>query len=168
MLVWDSLVIIGQTEAKCNQLVQLAKKHDVLVVVDDVYNLLWFQPCEPPSKPLQPPARLLTFDKASDPDYGRSHVISVGTFSKFLAPGIRLGWLEASEKILSRLYTSGLAVAGGSFNHYMSRVVSVALKSGQITQHVDAVRQELKKRMDKLCDVLEKHLPNGCSFVKPE
>ncbi|RUS91205.1 hypothetical protein EGW08_001011 [Elysia chlorotica] len=157
------------SSGKCEQLTALARKHDVLVVVDDVYNLLWFpSSSSPSSEPSKAPPRLVSFDRASDRDYGRGHVVSVGSFSKYLAPGIRLGWLEAPEKVLARLYTSGVSTSGGSFNHYMSRLVTCALRSGSVTRHLAGVRLDYKNRVHKLCDLLDKHLPKGCSFSRPQ
>ena len=62
----------------CKNLIDLAKEFKLLIVCDDVYNLLWYQgeSC---------PKRLLQWDKEG------SNIISNGTFSKVLAPGVRVG-----------------------------------------------------------------------------
>ncbi|GFN88374.1 2-aminoadipate transaminase [Plakobranchus ocellatus] len=153
---------------KCKQLVKLARKHNVLLVIDDVYNLMWFPPSDPTSHCPIAPARVRAFDKSTDPDFGAGHVVSVGTFSKYLSPGIRLGWLETSDKLIAKLTLSGLAASGGSFNHYMSKLITWALKFGLVDQHLAKLRIEYKRRMDKMCDVLENHLPKGFKFVRPQ
>ena len=62
----------------CKNLIDLAKEFKLLIVCDDVYNLLWYEGdgC---------PKRLLQWDKEG------SNIISNGTFSKVLAPGVRVG-----------------------------------------------------------------------------
>ena len=62
----------------CKNLIDLAKEFKLLIVCDDVYNLLWYEgdSC---------PKRLLQWDKEV------SNIISNGTFSKVLAPGVRVG-----------------------------------------------------------------------------
>lgn len=70
------------SEAKSKKLVEIARKFDILIVCDDVYNLLYFQD-ETSSELRTSPKRLFAFDNPNDPDY-KGHVISNGSFSKLL------------------------------------------------------------------------------------
>ena len=90
-----SLYVLFYIE-RCERLLQLARKHQLLVANDEVYNFLnWNE------KRQDPPQRLYAYDKKSDSNYNQGHVVSMGSFSKFLSPGLRVGWLEAPERILS-------------------------------------------------------------------
>jgi DNA-binding transcriptional MocR family regulator len=128
----------------------------MLIVCDDMYHLLSF-----PSSPPLPP-RLFSFDN------GRGHVISNGSFSKILAPGLRLGWVEASPAILDRFESSGLRWSGGSPNHFMSNVILSSLETGAINGHIERIRAVYESRCNALCERLDMKLPQGCTFQKPE
>lgn len=71
----------------------------MLVFCDDVYNLLAHG-----SDP-RPPRRLFALDRPGATQHG-GHVISNGTFSKMLAPGVRVGWLETPPRIAAKLRQS--------------------------------------------------------------
>lgn len=83
------------------RLVEIAKKNNVLIVCDDMYQLLSF-----PKSPA-PPNRIFSYDN------GAGVVISNCSFSKLLSPGLRLGWMEAAPALLARFQTSGIHFSGG-------------------------------------------------------
>src|SRR3569833_237967 len=111
------------TVARREGLVRLARKHDALVICDDVYDFLqWPVAANPSSSPPTtsplPPARaiprLVDIDLAMGPsafaaspalDFG--HAISNGSFSKIVGPGVRTGWVEGS-----RAFAAGLGQTG--------------------------------------------------------
>lgn len=75
----------------CEGLVKLARKYDILITCDDVYNILYY-------KDEKAPKRLLVYDNRKDVDF-KGNVISNGSFSKILGPGVRLGWLEMPRRM---------------------------------------------------------------------
>jgi DNA-binding transcriptional MocR family regulator len=77
---------------KRERLVKLGRKYNMLIICDDVYDILTFQG--------DVPKRLVAFDLESE---GKHVVISNGTFSKLLAPGARVGWIEAGEDIIQQV-----------------------------------------------------------------
>jgi DNA-binding transcriptional MocR family regulator len=83
----------------CNALISLARKHDFLIVCDDVYNMLHYDDEKSPK-------RLFAYDKDDDVNF-KGHVISNGTFSKILAPGTRVGWLECPPRITEEFKKNG-------------------------------------------------------------
>ena len=76
-------------------LVELAARHRLIVLSDDVYQLLYYGPTPPP-----PP--LVSFDSTPD---GR--VVSLGSFSKILGPGLRLGWIQTTPQLMRPLPRAG-------------------------------------------------------------
>jgi len=68
----------------------------------------------------KPPKRLLAYDEKSDENYDGGRVISNGTFSKILGPGIRIGWIESGPRVIKLLDSSGVLASGGSVNNVMS------------------------------------------------
>ncbi|XP_046360905.1 uncharacterized protein YER152C-like [Haliotis rufescens] len=146
------------SQERCCELVRLARQHDVLVVAEDIYNLVYYGE--------NSPKRLLAYDK-SDPAY-KGNVVSNCTFSKILAPGLRLGWLEAPERVLGALDNSNVAWSGGSLNHYASKIATAIMKLGLQQKHVQTLRQIYKDRMVLMCETLQKGLPSCATFKQPQ
>ncbi len=117
------------------RLVELAQHHGVLLLSDDVYQLLHYGP--------PPPPPLVAFD-----DTGC--VISLGSFSKILAPGLRLGWVQAHPNLIRRFVAAGMVASGGGLNHNSSRFVLIFL--------YDLCRKALSKPISCPRSRLECHL----------
>lgn len=76
---------------------------------------------------LAPPERLFAYDRMDEAAY-RGNVISNGTFSKILSPGIRVGWMEVPPRCRRLLNASGLLRSGGAANNYTSGIVTTLLQ----------------------------------------
>ena len=72
------------------------------------------------------------------------NVVSNCTFSKIFSPGMRLGWIEASYKVLYLLHTSGVATSGGGFNHLMSMIMNSVISLGYLDKIVEENRATVK------------------------
>ncbi|MFD4672023.1 aminotransferase class I/II-fold pyridoxal phosphate-dependent enzyme [Lentzea sp. NPDC058450] len=124
-------------ERRRRELLEVARRRGVLVVEDDAYAELGFAAVPPPL------ARL-------DPD----GVIRLGTFSKTLGPGLRLGWLTAGPAVVQRLLGHGVFHSGGSLNHLTSLAVSVLIAQGEYDRHLERLRVHLRGRRDALLGAL--------------
>ncbi|MFN6996239.1 MAG: PLP-dependent aminotransferase family protein [Aquincola tertiaricarbonis] len=120
------------------------------VVEDNPYGDLWFD--QPPAAPLAArwPAGCLY----------------LGSFSKILAPGLRLGYMVAPRllypKLLQAKQAADLHTPG--FNQ---RVVHEVIKNGFLDQHVPTIRARYKAQRDAMRAALERHLPAGCQWQLP-
>lgn len=146
------------SEECCRQVVRISKELNLLVVCDDVYNLLYY------GSECCPPKRLFAYD---DPGMSTGNVLSNGTFSKIMAPGLRLGWLELPPKLAVILRDSGILRSGGSANNYVSGIVRSILELGFADKHLAFLLDVLRDRMTSLCNVLDANLPPGCVFQRP-
>ncbi|KAK6196201.1 hypothetical protein SNE40_001471 [Patella caerulea] len=124
---------ISYSPERCRALIECARKHKVLIIAEDVYNLLCYNTPHPPK-------RLIAYDNPSDPNYYGS-VVSNGTFSKILAPCFRLGWIEGPDAVVQRLVKSFVAYSGGSFNHFGSLVASSILKLNLLQPHIESLKK---------------------------
>ena len=135
------------------RLVELADEFDLLVAADEVYHLLEYGDAAPP-----PPMSAFV-------DSGR--VLSLGTFSKILSPGLRLGWVHASAGLLARLVGSGVITSGGGLNPFTSALVTSIIRSGALTRNVDHLRVEYRQRLAALDAALRQHLPASVTWHVP-
>ncbi|XP_077986876.1 uncharacterized protein LOC144441198 isoform X2 [Glandiceps talaboti] len=155
-------------EEKCRKVIQLARKYNVLVVCDDVYNLLSYIPGDKPEDvPLPAPKRLFAYDDKLDPEY-KGNVISNCTFSKILGPGLRCGWVEAPVRSLNVLRFSGITRSGGGWNNYTSGILASVIELGLLSEHVLKLQKKYKRHLDAMCDVLTKEMPPEVKFTKPQ
>ncbi len=126
------------------QLVELCIRHNILLVADEVYHFLSYKE--------QPP---LSF--ASEIENGK--ILSLGSFSKILAPGLRLGWMQANPEILTRFNTCGVLDSGGGLNPFTSAIVCRMVESGGLDQNIDRLVSIYRHRLGVLDAALRKQLP---------
>ncbi|XP_035786406.1 uncharacterized protein YER152C-like isoform X2 [Anopheles albimanus] len=153
------------SEDKCQRLITLARNSDILIACDDVYNLLHY------TNPEQaPPKRLFAYDieGLGKIDGWRGNVISNGTFSKILSPGIRLGWMECPPRCVEEFRKSGVLQSGGAANNYMGGVVSTMIQQGLAQKQLKLYSSHYAERLQAMLDTLEANLPKECTFSRPE
>ncbi|EDW19584.1 uncharacterized protein YER152C isoform X1 [Drosophila mojavensis] len=143
----------------CRGIVALSRKYDFLVVCDDVYNILHYD-----NKPQH--SRLMSYDTRTDADYV-GHVISNGSFSKIIGPGVRVGWLEVPPRLKPQLRHSGIINSGGCFNNYTAGIVGSLFELQLAQPHIARLYAAYKERMLAAIAVLKSELPNTCRFVTP-
>lgn len=139
---------------KRKKLVELSVQYNFMIVADEVYQLLSFPHITPP-----PP--MFTFDT-------HDTVLALGSFSKILAPALRLGWIQGSQKLLSVIENSGQLDSSGGISPVISGIVHAAISSGKQQEHLDFAVQTLWQRADALMKELKAHLPAGTTFEVPD
>jgi len=139
------------TEARRAAVSAAAAKAGLPIVEDNPYGDLWFD--EAPPLPLT----------ARNPEGG----IYLGSFSKILAPGLRLGFLVAPKAIFPKLLQAKQAadLHSPSFNQ---RMVAEVMKDGFLDRHVPTIRALYKRQRDAMLTALEREMQGlGVSFNKP-
>jgi 2-aminoadipate transaminase len=131
-------------QAQRERLVQLAKEYGFIIVADEVYQLLSYTQRPPKS-----------FSAYVDVE----NVISLGSFSKILAPGLRLGWLQAHPDKIKRFNICGLLDSGGGMNPFTSAVVSAIIESGGLEDNVNKLVKIYGARLHIMKSALRQHLP---------
>ena len=143
---------ISLAPARRRRLVEVAAAHGLLVVEDDVYRELWYDVPAPPS----------LWSIAA-----RGTVVRLGSFAKTLAPGLRVGWMNAAPEQAARLAASGLSESGGCPSQFAAVVVEQFLAGGRYDPHVAELRAAYAARRDVLADALAEHLPPDCRVSRP-
>ena len=134
------------------RLVDLAERHDFLIVADEPYVLLHY-PDE--SGKHEQPGSLTRHDR------GRGRVLSLGSFSKLLGPGLRLGWAHAAPSVIERLSQHGALRSGGGLNPLASHLVWPLLDDGRLLAHVAELRAVFGERSRALTAALRERLPEA-------
>jgi 2-aminoadipate transaminase len=120
------------------------------VVEDNPYGDLWFD--QPP-----PPPLAATLGEQA---------VYLGSFSKVLAPGLRLGYVIAPAALYPKLLQAKQA-ADLHTPGYNQRIVHEVIKDGFLQQHVPTIRARYKAQRDAMRAALEQHLPPGCRWNVP-
>ena len=119
----------------------LAARHRVPIIEDDTYRELSLGGAPPPS--------LRSLDT-------QSIVINLNTFSKVLAPGLRLGWLIAAEPIIDQLAQIKQR-ADPHVQNLMQLVIAELIDEGTFDQHLGLLRGEHRQRRDAVAAALRRH-----------
>lgn len=143
--------------ARREQLMTISREHDLLVVADEVYHLLDFGTA--------PPLPLAAHAHSTRTRSAR--VMSLGSFSKICAPGLRLGWMQSTPALLDTLMDSGLVQSGGGLNPFVSGVMRSMLELGLVEVGLDHLREVYAERSAVLCRALRDELPTA-RFVEPQ
>ena len=139
--------------ARREQLAELSRRSELTVVADEVYHPLSYALAPPP-----PLARFCT----------SAPVISLGSFSKILAPGLRLGWLQAGAAVIERIVRCGLLDSGGGLNPYTSGVVRSVMELGLMEANLSLLRDTYSRRVQAMCAALRNRLGGSVRFTDPD
>lgn len=148
------------------ELVRLANKYGIPIVEDDPYGALRFE-----GEHLPPLVALDADFQASAGLNGHGfmegNVIYLGTFSKTLAPGLRLGWVVAPVEVIDRLVMAkqGTDLQTSTFDQMLAWEM---LKTGFLDDHIKRIREVYGERRNVMIAALEKYFPAGCSWTHPE
>lgn len=141
------------TASRRQRLVELSRRHNLLIVADEVYHLLAY--ADAPPSPL-----------AQSAETGL--ILSLGSFSKIMAPGLRLGWIQATPHLLERLTTCGLLDSGGGLNPFTSALVGKAIEKGLQHQQLATLKSVYARRKVVLRNALRAHLSTAVRFTEPD
>ncbi len=143
---------ITLTAERREALVELAAERELLLVEDDVYRDLCFEGRVPPS----------LFELAEG-----QGVIRLGSFSKTLAAGLRLGWIMAEPEAIRRIVGSGLKGNEGGANPFVAHVVAAFCQEGWLEPHIAQLVARYRTRRDALLGALEQEMPDGVRWTHP-
>ena len=132
---------------------QAAARARLPLVEDNPYGELWYD--APPPTPL---AAVAAAEGAA--------AIYLGSFSKVLAPGLRLGYVVAPAELYPKLLQAKQA-ADLHTPGFNQRVAYEVIRAGLLDKHLPMVRAMYKTQRDAMRDALHKHLPDGCRFNVP-
>jgi len=131
------------------EILEIARENEILVVEDNPYGLLYFQ---------QPPPHAM---RSADEE----GVVYLGTFSKTLAPGLRVGWALAPHAIREKLVLANEA-AVLSPSSFSQTVISEYLSTADWKGQIDTFRGVYRERRDAMLLALGEHLP-GMRWTVP-
>jgi DNA-binding transcriptional MocR family regulator len=140
------------TAERRQQVVELAEEYDFLVVADEVYQMLYYYDAPPPAY------GTLTNSK---------RVLSLGSFSKILAPAMRLGWIQTSDNLLQKILANGFINSGGCINHISAHIVRQAIDSGILIAHIEMLRLKYRDRLEAMHAALLDHFADIARWTKP-
>ena len=132
------------------ELLEVAARHGIPVVEDDAYRDLRFEGAPVPTL------------HALDRD---GLVVRLGTFSKIVAPGVRLGFVLADPAVIERVLAFK---AEGSTNGFTSMVVGTFMKRGGLATHIETLRAAYRARRDAMYEALEREMPEGVTWTRTE
>jgi 2-aminoadipate transaminase len=149
------------SRARRQRLVELAERYGVPIVEDDPYGQLRYE-----GEHLPP---LVTLDavlkEQSDLSY-TGNVIYLSTFSKILAPGLRVAWVIAPQNVIQKLVLAkqGADLQTSTFNQM---VIYEMAQDGFLDRHIKTIREVYRARRDAMLSAMDEHFPRCVKWTKP-
>jgi 2-aminoadipate transaminase len=129
----------------------LAREHDILMIEDNPYGELRFMGEEQPLLASLAP----------------KHTILNGSFSKIVAPGLRVGWLCAEEEIIAKAVTVKQA-SDLHTSSFAQRVLARYLSEFDIDAHIERIREAYGRQRDAMVEAIGRHFPDSVEVTRPE
>ncbi len=141
------------------QLVEMLRTHDACLVEDNPYGELRFEGSSLPY--------LLELDAAPEKSgtLGR-RVIYVGTFSKALVPGFRVGWVVAPEEVIEKLVQAKQAMDLHT-STFVQHLALELVRAGVLDAQIPRLREAYRERRDAMLAALERHFPEEATWTHP-
>ncbi|MBR0606861.1 PLP-dependent aminotransferase family protein [Bacillus safensis] len=143
---------ISMSERRREEILAASENAQLPIIEDDIYRELWIDEI--------PPNPIKTRDK-------NGHVLYIGSLSKTLSPGLRIGWIVGPESVIERLSDIKMQTDYGS-SSLSQRVAAEWFTSGEYQQHLEQVRSQLKVRRQLVMSLLETNLKNVATWNIPK
>jgi 2-aminoadipate transaminase len=144
------------SEKKRKRVVELSEEYNVIVVEDSPYRQIRFEG--------KAPKMIYKIDKETKKT---DNIISIFTISKTFAPGLRIGMILANEQIIKKMVIlkQSLDLCTSSLNQL---IAADFFATGEFYRHVEKVKKVYKEKKDAMLACLEKYMPEGVTWTKPE
>ena len=150
------------SEGRRHELVLLADKYGIPIIEDDPYGQLRYE-----GEHLTPLVVLDRENLRRDNGYSIGNVIYLSTFSKTLAPGLRLGWIVAPPEVIAKL----VQLKQGADLHTSTFVQMVAhevARDNFLDEHVKLIRRVYRERRDVMFEALTQYFPPEVTWTRPK
>ncbi len=143
---------VTMTEERRKKLVELAHEYDFIIIEDNPYSELRYS-----GKPVKP---VKHFD-----DEGR--VLYLGTFSKILAPGFRIGWIAGEPHFIRKIEIAKQAIDLCT-NTFSQVIAWKYVADGHLDRQIPKIIEFYRPRRNAMLEALEEYMPDGVKWTKPE
>lgn len=143
---------ITMSLARRKRIVELANEYDAIIIEDSPYREIRFEgEAIPPIK---------SFDT-------QGRVIQLGSFSKILSPGMRIGWLVAEQELAEKLCLLKMAAdtQNSTLNMYAA---DKFMEMYDMDEHIEGIRKVYKRKKDLMLDIISSSFPKSISYTNPE
>jgi 2-aminoadipate transaminase len=150
------------SEGRRHQLVLLADRYGIPIIEDDPYGQLRYE-----GEHLPPLVVLDRENLRRDPGYSIGNVIYLSTFSKTLAPGLRLGWIVAPPEVIAKLVQlkQGADLHTSTFGQMVAYEVA---RDNFLDEHVKVIRRVYRERRDAMLQALSDYFPPEVTWTRPK
>ncbi len=143
---------ITMPESRRLEIIEIARKYDVLIVEDSPYRELRFEG--------EPQRTMLQLD-------GTGQVILLGTMSKIFVPGFRMGWVVAHEDIIDKIVMAKQATDLCT-SAYLQKIAAVYFEKGYFDQNLKKIIDSYRIKRDAMLAAFRKYMPQGVKWTEPE
>jgi 2-aminoadipate transaminase len=152
---------ITLSKERREQIIALGDRYGVPIVEDDPYGQLRYE-----GEHIPPVVVLDSKKKGYENGKYNGNVIYLSTFSKTLAPGLRLAWVIAPEEVIYRLVQAkqGADLHTPTFNQMIAHEVS---QHGFLDSHIERIREVYGKRRNIMLDMIDELFPKEAQFTRP-
>jgi 2-aminoadipate transaminase len=149
-----------------HELVDMADRYGIPIIEDDPYGQLRYEGETLPSL-VRLDCENLESRAADGHGYFRGNVIYLSTFSKLLAPGLRIGWVVAPVEVIQKCVQAkqGMDLHSSIFDQMVTYEVA---RDGFLESHIEEIRKVYRERRNVMLHALEHYFPPGVSWTRPE
>jgi 2-aminoadipate transaminase len=143
---------ITMPESRRLEIIEIARKYDVLIVEDSPYRELRFNG--------QPQRTMYELE-------GTGQVILLGTMSKIFVPGFRIGWVVAHEDIIDKIVMAKQATDLCT-SPFVQKIAAKYFEKGYFDENLKKIIDSYRIKRDAMLDAFRKYMPQGVSWTEPE
>ncbi len=140
------------------RVIDLADEMDIAVIEDAAYQSLRYE-----GEALSP---VLAREIERKGDINNCRTLYCGSFSKTLAPGLRVGWVCGAQEVISQLVL--MKQAADLHSSTINQMAIATVANAQFDSHVAKIKAAYSTRRDRMLEALDAHMPKGVTWTRPE